>query len=313
MAVPILVIRLGALGDFIQSSGPFAAIRAHHPDSRIVLLTTKPFAEFAKASPWFDEVWIDSRPRLWNIPALLELRQRLRQPGFGRVYDLQTSDRSSWYFRLMGGTVPWSGIAKGCSLPDSNPERCHIHTLDRQAIQLALAGIPNVPPADLSWAGADLSEFGLGAPYVLICPGGAPHRPAKRWPSDHFAQLAKRASRQGLLPVLLGTAAEADELSRIAAEVPGCVNLGGRTSLFHIAALARTAIAAIGNDTGPMHLIAASGCRCLVLFSHDSDPARCAPRGARPDQVSLLRRPDLRDLPVADVASALDALLAVPS
>ena len=36
---------------------------------------------------------------------------------------------------------------------------------------------------------------------------------------------------------------------------------------------------AIGNDTGPMHLIAAAGCPSVVLFSRDSDPALCAPRG----------------------------------
>ena len=49
-AGPILVIRLGALGDFVLSMGPFAAIRAHHPDARIILLTTAPYAELARAS-----------------------------------------------------------------------------------------------------------------------------------------------------------------------------------------------------------------------------------------------------------------------
>ncbi len=49
----ILVIRLGALGDFVQSFGPFAAIRAHHPDANVTLLTTAPFAELARQAPWF--------------------------------------------------------------------------------------------------------------------------------------------------------------------------------------------------------------------------------------------------------------------
>ncbi|OYW09809.1 MAG: ADP-heptose--LPS heptosyltransferase, partial [Rhodospirillales bacterium 12-71-4] len=57
----ILVIRLGALGDLVQSFGPFAAIRAHHPEARIVLLTTPPFAGLARRSPWFDDVWADGR------------------------------------------------------------------------------------------------------------------------------------------------------------------------------------------------------------------------------------------------------------
>ena len=87
MTAPILVIRLGALGDFIQSAGPFAAIRARHPDARIVLLTTAPFRDLAERAPWFDEVWIDSRPRLWRISGLLALRKRLIAGRFSMVYD----------------------------------------------------------------------------------------------------------------------------------------------------------------------------------------------------------------------------------
>ena len=57
---PLLVIKLGALGDFVLATGPFAAIRAAHPNEVLVLLTTAPFAEFARASGYFDEVWIDA-------------------------------------------------------------------------------------------------------------------------------------------------------------------------------------------------------------------------------------------------------------
>ena len=62
----------------------------------------------------------------------------------------------------------------------------------------------------------------------------------------------------------------------------------------------------ISADTGPMHLIAAAGCRSIVLFSHDSDPERCAPRGR---SVTVLRRPDLADLPVEAVVGELSETL----
>ena len=58
----ILVIRLGALGDFVLSSGPFQAIRAFHPDAHIVLLTTAPYEELARAGGWFDEIWLEPAP-----------------------------------------------------------------------------------------------------------------------------------------------------------------------------------------------------------------------------------------------------------
>lgn len=300
MKPSILVIRLGALGDFIQSAGPFAAIRDFHPDARIVLLTTAPFKALGEHAPWFDEVWIDQRPKWWQWGKVLDLRHRLRSVNFARVYDLQTSDRSSSYFRLMGGP-PWSGIAKGCAFPDSNPQRCHIHTIERQALQLAAAGLHHLPSPDFSWVKADVSDFPLQPPFALLCPGGAPHRPAKRWPWPHFSQLAAALLERGIQPVLLGTDAEQAEINAIAQAVSGTVNLCGKTTLFQVGQLARQAAMAIGNDTGPMHLIAALGCPTLVLFSHESDPARCAPRG----KVTLLRRPDLRDLSPADVIASL--------
>ena len=43
----ILVIRHGALGDFVLSFGPFAAIRAQHPQAETTLLTTRPFVTLA--------------------------------------------------------------------------------------------------------------------------------------------------------------------------------------------------------------------------------------------------------------------------
>src|SRR5258708_11329193 len=90
----ILVIKLGALGDFVQAMGPAAAIRAHHADAAITLLTTAAFADLARQAPYFDEVWIDQRPHLLAPLALLTLRRRLMQAGFARAFDLQTSDRS---------------------------------------------------------------------------------------------------------------------------------------------------------------------------------------------------------------------------
>ncbi|MBI5164145.1 MAG: glycosyltransferase family 9 protein [Magnetospirillum sp.] len=297
----ILVIKLGALGDFVQATGPFAAIRAAHPGAAITLLTTRPYAAFAAASPWFDTVWVDDKPKAWQVAAVLRLRRTLNGGHFDRVYDLQTSDRSSWYFTLMGREVTWSGIAPNCSHPHANPNRDLMHTVERQAEQLAMAGIATVARPDLSWVKADLSRFALPKRYALLCPGGAPHRPAKRWPVERFADLADHLDAAGIVPLLLGTASEAAELAFIQASCPQARSLAGETSFFDIVALARGAAVAVGNDTGPMHLIAAAGCPLVSLFSHDSDPALCAPRG----QVTVLRRPSLEALDLAAVVAAV--------
>lgn len=301
----ILVIKLGALGDFVQALGPFSAIRNHHQNERITLLTTRPFAEVAKASGFFDEVWEGGRPGSGDITGWLRLRRFLLNGGFGRVYDLQTSDRSSFYYRLFwpGPKPEWSGVAGGCSHPHANPNRDNMHTVERQAEQLEMAGIPDVAAPDMSWAKADLSRFGLDGRFGLLAPGGAAHRPEKRWPADGFAAVAQALSERDIIPVLLGSAEEAPLLAEIKNRCPQAIDLSGQTSLLELAALGRGAAVAIGNDTGPMHLMSAVGCKSIVLFSEASDPALCGQRGPA---VTIIRREPLAGLSAPEVLAELD-------
>lgn len=294
----VLVIKLGALGDVVQALGPMAAIRHHHQGAHITLLTTSPYADLAKASGSVDDIWIDHRPSFWQLPDWLSIRQRLRAAQFDWVYDLQTSDRSSFYYRLFWpGPYPnWSGIAKGCSHPHANPERDLMHTIDRQREQLEMAGIDAVEPIDLaklSGTQTDLSALGLADTYALLVSGGAEHRPGKRWPADRYGALARWLNDHSLQPVLLGTSSESDVLDQIMADCPQALDLRDRTSFLDIAALAQAAVCAIGNDTGPMHLITMAGCPTVVLYSYESDPALCAQRGPA---VIILRQRHLTDL-----------------
>ena len=330
----VLVIRLSALGDIIQSFTPFAAIRAHHPEARITLLTTAPFAAMLRAAPWFDAVEVDARPRWWDMAGLWRLRAMLRPPAtpslrrkpgsslaayllpgwapafagatgkFDFVYDLQTSARSSRYFAL-AGRPPWSGIARGCAHPHANPRRDFMHTRERQREQLEMAGIAHFPTPDLTWLAAQGSHHDIPANAVLLVPGAAPTRPRKRWPAAHYAALASQLAAQGRVPVLIGARAETDIAATIRAACPATIDLIGQTSLADIAALALRAKYAIGNDTGPMHLITAMGCPATVLFSADSDPDLTAPRGPNGAWPTVLRAPDLADLPVSRVAANL--------
>jgi ADP-heptose:LPS heptosyltransferase len=300
----ILVIKLGALGDFVQAMGPAAAIRAYHQDAEITLLTTAPFAELARAAPYFDRVWIDERPRLFDAAGLMRLRAQLRGADFYRVYDLQTSPRSGWYFHLMrpGQRPQWSGIARGASHPHANPARDSMHTLDRQADQLRMAGIAAVPPPDLIWAKHDIARFSLPPRVILLVPGGAAHRPEKRWPVENYAALARHIAAAGLTPVVVGGKDESALGAAIKAACAGAYDLTGRTSFADIVGLGAMALAAVGNDTGPMHLIVAAGSPATVLYSRASDPALTQPRGPN---VTILQRNNLVELAVDEVAATL--------
>lgn len=300
----ILVIKLGALGDVVQATGPFAAIRAHHADAHITLLTGSAYRDFLAASNWFDDVWVDVRPGWRNWRGWIGLRHRLKRGRFDRVYDLQTSDRSSAYFHILlpGRRPEWSGIARFASHPHANRQRDDMHTVDRQAEQLAMAGIADVPAPSLDWVSADISRFGLSGPYVLLVPGGSAHRPEKRWPVGAYTELARRLAARGVTPVLIGAGADAHATGTVDSFCADARDLTAETSFAEIVELARGARGAVGNDTGPMHIIATAGCPTVALYSIASDPALCAQKGS---DVTILRRDLLSDLSVDEVEAAL--------
>jgi ADP-heptose:LPS heptosyltransferase len=290
----ILVIKHGALGDIVLSFRAFAAIRRTHPHARITLLTTAPFEALMANSPWFDRIEVDNRLPFWNLPALIALRRQLR--GYERVYDLQTSARSSRYFWLAGRPA-WSGIAAGCAFAHDNPARTTMHSRERLAEQLAIAGITDLSEPDCAWAtAADITRFDLPDRFVLLVPGASASRPEKRWPLANFKALAAALQRPS---VAVGGAE---------AQMPGqmpWIDLAGRTSLLELGAVISKASLAIGNDTGPMHLAAALNVPSIVLFSGASDPALTAPRYPGGGWPSLLRAASLADLPVAKILSSL--------
>jgi ADP-heptose:LPS heptosyltransferase len=291
----VLVLRLGALGDFVLSFPAFAALRAHHAADRLVLLTTRPFVPLAAASPWFDEIRVDERPGWHNLPGLWRTRRQLQAD---LVYDLQTSRRSSRYFWLAGRPV-WSGIAAGCAFADTNPNRNQLHTVDRQRGQLAAAGV-GPAPLDLSWLGRHGPV--LEGRIALLIPGtSGSHGGAKTWPLERFAALAGRIAARGLRPVVVGNAAESDKAAAILRACPTALDLTGKTSILELAGLAQRAALAVGGDTGPLHMAAMMGCPTIALFSRFSDPIQASPVG----RTTLLRENALEDLTVDRVAAML--------
>jgi ADP-heptose:LPS heptosyltransferase len=289
----ILVIRYGGFGDLILSMGAFRSIRVHHAHDHVALLTMARFADLMRPSNYFDEVLIDDRPGLLRALEWLRLARLLRSRGFDRVYDLQRNHRTALLFRVMaaGRKLEWSGVIRGAShfVRDDPDDRRHI--TERLAEQLAIAGVTEMTAPDLSWLGGDPARFRMPKNYALVVPGGAPHRPEKRAPIEVFAAFCRYLQTRDIAPVLLGTASERTHIDEILAACPGAIDLCDRTGFGDLADLARGAVGAIGNDTGPMHLAAAVGCPSLVLFTQASDPRRVRPLGSRV-QVLQSQAPD---------------------
>lgn len=307
----ILVIKLSALGDFLMALGPMAAIRRHHPDAHITIMTTRPFADMAGRSGYADAVEVVTRAKFYEIGAWLRMYKFLNGGGFSRVYDLQLNGRSNNYFRLLRKKPVWSGIAPGAAhnYAAENPAWRQMHAFTRHKTMLARLGIDVTVP-DMRWMQTDVSLLAPKGPYVLLFPGCAPQHPYKRWPAAKFAALALKLQHQGYEVCLIGTAAEQDAIAKIKSIAPDCRDLAGRTSLYDIATLAAGAAAAVGNDTGPSHLAALSGCPVVVLFSGVTDPALSAPVG---DAVTVIQSEDIADISVDDVLKQLRPRAAVPA
>ena len=117
-----------------------------------------------------------------------------------------------------------------------------------------------------------LQTFGLTRGQYHVLAPGAEFGPAKRWPADHFAELAAQLA---LPVVLLGSAKEAELCREIAAPVNAlqpdkCLNLAGKTSLagaFHVIAASKSMVS---NDSGLMHVAAALGVPLVAIFGSSS-------------------------------------------
>ena len=329
-AKEVLVIKLSALGDFVLALGAMKAVREMHPSARITLLTTPFFEEFAKLCPYVDRIETDGRPE--GMKATGALIQRIRKMNYDIVYDFQTSGRTKNYFTALSrsGKAPlWSGHHERAAFFHDNAERGKMHSIDRLAEQLEVAGVApdgrwlgtSAPFPDLSWVRHKLGDtprlqpayFALTEPYMLLIPGASEHREAKRWPEENYAELATRIADAGIMPVIIGGKAEGPLAHSIARREPRVKNLVTRTDLFQIVTLAEKALFVVGNDTGPMHMATLAGAPGIALFAlTESDPDHSAPRGPKAP-VIINSAPTLKELSVDDVWQSVRALGLLPA
>jgi heptosyltransferase-2 len=107
--------------------------------------------------------------------------------------------------------------------------------------------------------------------YWLFAPG-AEYGPAKCWPPDRYAALARSLhARDGLPVLLLGSGKEAALCDQIVAAAPeACRSLAGRTQLLDAMALIAGARGMASNDSGLMHVAAAFGIPQAAVFGSTS-------------------------------------------
>ena len=106
-------------------------------------------------------------------------------------------------------------------------------------------------------------------PALALCPG-AEFGEAKRWPVRHFAAVARAAHARDWQGWLLGSHKDKAIGEEIAAAAPGAINLCGRTSLEDVVDLLAFANHAVSNDSGLMHIAAATATPLVAVYGSSS-------------------------------------------
>ena len=310
----ILVIKTGALGDFIQALGAMKAIRRHHPDDRITLLTTPPFAGLGQGMRLFRRSSGSiPRPRGLEIGAWLAWRRQLRGAGFARIYDLQNSERTALYSWLLWPQP--AGMGRPCPLRVTPQRLGRTHGRPRARRPCADAGQGGGHRCHGRSAGLDNRRRRRLRPAGALRPA---HPRLRARPSGEalaggalWRTRPPGCWRKGLTPVILGTAEEADaSAGRSKPPRPAPISLLGRTTLDDIVRLGRAAPPARSATIRGRRISSPpTGCPTLTLFSQRSDPARATPKGAR---VEVIRQDLLPGLPVQTVVNALQHVIDLP-
>ena len=197
------------------------------------------------------------------LPWLAGIGQRVGYQGEGRAGLLNVR------WPNPGGRIGMVGFY--AALADAGSAQQPQPTSDTPRLQLAPEHIAEV----CSGVGVVPGRYTVFAP-------GAEYGSAKRWPTSHFAALARKWIAQGNGPVLLlGSAKEQRLCQDIAAATDGdCHVLAGHTTLDEAMALIAAARAVVSNDSGLMHVAAAFGVPQVALFG-SSSPLHTPPLNPR--------------------------------
>jgi ADP-heptose:LPS heptosyltransferase len=308
----ILVIRGGAIGDFILTLPVLTALRAQFPGCRLEVLGYPHIAQLAPLGRWADAVRsIEARPLAGFFARHGELDAELAEYFAGFAVILSFLYDPDDIFRENIARCSPALFIVGPHRPE---EARHLHATEvflKPLERLAIYGADPVPRLDVkAVAGAPAPlEPGCGVPpptTLALHPGSGSER--KNWPEANwraFVQTLVETTAGDLL--LVGGEAEADRLHRLAALVPEeRRQIADHLPLAEVARRLAVCRAFVGHDSGITHLAAAVGLPGLVLWG-ESNEALWRPKS---DRMILLRATDgLANLSVSTVLSGLSELL----
>ncbi len=302
----ILVIRGGAIGDFILTLPALRMLREGFPDCHIEILGYRHIASLAEGRFYADATRsIDYAPLagFFNPKADLDPELTGYFAGFQQVISYIYDPDG-----LFESCLRRAGVKNLISASPKVAEGAHAaRQLARPLEQMALwleDPAAKFFPSGSDLAGAAAVLEGMRSPIVAFHPGSGGER--KKWPLDRWKEIRDRLladPRAGHL-LLVGGESDTDRIAVLRDGLPaerGTVLENLPLPLLG-AVLSRCALF-VGHDSGISHLAAAAGARCLLLFG-PTDPGVWAPAN---QNASVLRAPD-GELSALDTAAVLEKL-----
>jgi len=266
----ILIIKLGSLGDVVQVSGALKDIREHHKNEKITILTTAKYFNLFKNCPYVDACLEDERLPRYNIFYLLKLRKLINSLNFIKVYDLQNSNRTTFYRKFIFNINDWSSSK---DIPQNKYNNSVLQRFDEQLRKSNIQTRYTLKP-DFSWAAEKGNNYNLDTnkKYILFFPFCSKDLIHKRWPYfSELINLIKQNHPEFELVVAPGPDEIVDAKSF---NIKIALNNNSVLNFFELASLIKKSHLVIANDTGPAHMAAHLGAKGFVLFGPHTTPEK---------------------------------------
>ena len=293
----ICIIKPSSLGDVVHCLPILPALRRQFPSSRISWVVNSAFRSLLEGHPDLDRVIAYERGGSGISTRGVIATSRLCGVLLGEKYDLTIDLQGLLRSGLMTAATR-ATIRVGMADAREGAGWFYTHQVRRLAPR-APRGRPGSQGRDSRWASRTASRRSccrwatrksgwarevlarVPRPRLILNLGA--RWLTKRWPPQHFAELARRAAAEfGAGLVTVGSAEDrplAEALGHHLGSVP-FLDLIGRTSLLQLAALARESDIFLSNDTGPLHLAAAAGATVIGIYTC-TDPRLTGPYGPR--------------------------------
>lgn len=276
----ILVIKLSSLGDLFHALPAVNQVK-QGLGAEIHWVTQKEYVELVRCFPDVSRVIPFFRSNFFS--RLGEFLGELRRDSYDLVIDCQGLMKSALVAHLARAErrIAPSFCREGAQWwyrEKAGKRNKNRHAVEENLDVVSYLGLPVGPPVfPLSFPRVEVEG---SRPRVALLP--ASRWRTKNWAVPSFVQVARRLIRErGANLYLFGGRSDLSLCREIEASLDGPVhNLAGALSLPETGGWLQTMDLLISNDSGPVHMAAALGVPCVVVFG-PTDPRRTGPFGER--------------------------------